>query len=1216
MPILRLTQIAEGPGAYRVELTFEGGGLVHQATTAHFRFALSEQDEADLRWYLEDYLQWPQEPAPTVAARVEKRMAELGSELFHCIFQSNKATRELWSEVSRQLAATRVEIVSGARRTPAIPWELLCDPRTGMRLALGAHSFVRAQLDAKHSRLPAEEPGPVRILLVICRPGGRGDVPFRSVAIRILKGLSETARPAFDLDVLRPATFEALRRTLREAKAAGRPYHVVHFDGHGLYLEIEKLFSGSQADRRAVYPNRVRSGAQGYLLFENPGAEGNQRLVDGLELGVLLYETQVAVLVLNASRSAHSESPGEKDASEPYKHVRAWGSLAQEVMDAGLAGVVAMRYNIYVVTAAQFVAELYAALSRGPTLGEAVTLGRKNLADQPLREVVGDPLPLQDWMVPIVYEAAPISLFASREGRGLVAQVGPAEITVGGGLDPAMPSTPHGGFWGRDETLLALDRAFDQHPMVLLHGDAGSGKTTTAAEFARWYALTGGIEGPVLFTTFEQHQPLARVLDRVGEVFGPTLERQGVHWLALDDAQRRQSALQVLRQVPVLWIWDNVEPVSGFGGVEPAWSPEEQRELADFLRAARETRARFLLTSRREEKAWLGDLLRRIVMPPMPMTERLQLARALAAGRGRRVEIRAWRPLLKFSGGNPLTLTVLVGQALRDRLEGRAAVEAFTKRLRAGEATFDDEAGEARSRSLGASLDYGFEHAFDEKERRQLALLHLFQGFVDVDALCTMGNPDVPWCLPEVRGLDLEKATALLDRAVEVGLLRPHGAGTYGIHPALPWFFRGLFEEHYSASREVASRAFVEAMGELGDYCHYQYGAGNREVIGTLRAQEENLLQARRLARIHGWWGGVISAMQGLRQLYGHTGRRAEWKRLVDEIVPDYVDPATEGPRAGREEHWGLVTEYRAGLAQEDRSWTEAERLQQALVEWARQQAAPFLARSRESLDGEERNTLHNLTASLHELGQIRLEMGSPDCVASYAESLEILESIGEQAGASVCAFNLGRAHQEIAPLRDLAQADHWYRRSLELQDDRDRLGQGRCLGQLGHVAFERFEEVRIRENGEDELLRHLSEAVSFYTQALALLPPDAVDELAVTHNQLGAIYGDAGDIDRALQHFRDAIRHEEHQGNVYGASQTRFNVSLALAQSARPQDALEYARAALRGFESYGKSASEEVQRTLQLVGRIEGQPSSFLRQARPAILLPTISSARSTGT
>ncbi len=86
--------------------------------------------------------------------------------------------------------------------------------------------------------------------------------------------------------------------------------------------------------------------------------------------------------------------------------------------------------------------------------------------------------------------------------------------------------------------------------------------------------------------------------------------------------------------------------------------------------------------------------------------------------------------------------------------------------------------------------------------------------------------------------------------------------------------------------------------------------------------------------------------------------------------------------------------------------------------------------------------------------------------------------------------------------------------------------------------------------------------------------------------------YRNAGDVDRALPHFRQAIRNQEQQGNVYGAAQIRFNVALALLQSDRPQDAMEYAQAALHGFESDGESAAELIQRTRQLIERIEGQP------------------------
>jgi hypothetical protein len=397
-----------------------------------------------------------------------------------------------------------------------------------------------------------------------------------------------------------------------------------------------------------------RSGAHGYLLFESPKLADNIELVDGTTLGKLLVETDVPVLVLNACRSAHADDPAADrqagDAAptpdDTHTQVRAFGSLAQEVMETGVAGVVAMRYNVWVVTAAQFVADLYGALTEGLPLGAAVTRGRKQLDAQPLREVVAEGRELQDWAVPIVYEAVPVTLFPPRpKDGGLKVQIKAAEAMPGRGvLDEALPPAPDIGFWGRDETLLNLDRAFDTQPVVLLHAFAGRGKTTTAAEFARWYGLTGGVDGPVLFTSFEQYKPLAQVLNEsIGQLFYQPLRAAGVDWLTLDDKTRRAVALDVLRQVPVLWIWDNVEPVTGFpAGTPSAWSAAEQRELVDFLRAARETRAKVLLTSRRDERGWLGDLPARVTLPPMPLTARGQLGRALVAKAGRRWDGAAW----------------------------------------------------------------------------------------------------------------------------------------------------------------------------------------------------------------------------------------------------------------------------------------------------------------------------------------------------------------------------------------------------------------------------------------------------------------------------------------------------------------------------------------------------------------------------------------------
>ena len=134
------------------------------------------------------------------------------------------------------------------------------------------------------------------------------------------------------------------------------------------------------------------------------------------------------------------------------------------------------------------------------------------------------------------------------------------------------------------------------------------------------------------------------MLDCIHQVFGPSLEQAGVPWLALDNAKRRSVALTVLAQSPLLWIWDNVEPVAGFPtGTPSTWSEPEQRELADFLRDCRATKAKFLLTSRRDERSWLGDLPRPIAVGPMPMQERVQLAR----GRWPR----------NMAGGSPMSMT-------------------------------------------------------------------------------------------------------------------------------------------------------------------------------------------------------------------------------------------------------------------------------------------------------------------------------------------------------------------------------------------------------------------------------------------------------------------------------------------------------------------------------------------------------------------------------
>jgi tetratricopeptide (TPR) repeat protein len=371
----------------------------------------------------------------------------------------------------------------------------------------------------------------------------------------------------------------------------------------------------------------------------------------------------------------------------------------------------------------------------------------------------------------------------------------------------------------------------------------------------------------------------------------------------------------------------------------------------------------------------------------------------------------------------------------------------------------------------------------------------------------------------------------------------------------------------------------------LGNLYYRSYTDGKTEVIFSLREGEANFLQARRLALENGWWGPVARAMQGLSVLYTYTGRWFEWKRLVEEVVLAFVEPGTEAPLPGREEDWSVVMNYRVVLARKERNLGEAERLQVLTVDWDRRRAAPLLTQPLEGLNGR----IRCLAASLHGLGLIQMKAGRAECVIAFKEALELDERNRDQSGVATCAFNLGQAYMDLAVLRDLTEAERWCLHSLGLRDPGDRLGRGRCIGQLGIVAMERFHDARAAGRPDEELLVFLNDAARWYHKALELMPEGAIEDVAVGHSQLARVYFEAGDFDRALPHCQKAIRYRESQGNLFEAALTRRNVALGLASSDRCHDALAYAEEALRGFKTYGERAAVEVTKTQKLIEWIQ---------------------------
>lgn len=60
-------------------------------------------------------------------------------------------------------------------------------------------------------------------------------------------------------------------------------------------------------------------------------------------------------------------------------------------------------------------------------------------------------------------------------------------------------------------------------------------------------------------------------------------------------------------------------------------------------------------------------------------------------------------------------------------------------------------------------------------------------------------------------------------------------------------------------------------------------------------------------------------------------------------------------------------------------------------------------------------------------------------------------------------------------------------------------------------------------------------------------------------------------------------------QDNIYGAAITRHKFALALAFAGRFDDALDYAKAALRNFETYGDGAVEKIRETRESIALIK---------------------------
>jgi hypothetical protein len=624
----------------------------------------------ELRWYLEHFLDYPFHPEIDHAERILNALKTWGVQVFNVLFDRRYAAN--WLAVS-----TILQIHSDDPHILSWPWEALVDPNA---------NYLANELRIERRLNKLRDPEPlatlptdcVNILLVVARPY-RGDVRYRSIARPLVELIQSRGLPA-RVDVLRPPTFDQLRDHLRARRGY---YHVLHFDGHGVY-------------RRGV----------GSLIFENEKGEPDAK--SARDLSTLLYEHAVPAVVLNACQSAMLDAKAED----------AFASVATALLQSGMRSVVAMAYSLYVSGAQVFLPAFYQRLFEAGSIAEAVRAGRHEMLAHKERVCARGRYPLEDWLLPVLYQQEPKDFSFATQAK---VEERPSRL----------PEEVHQhrdayGFVGRDGPILKMERALRRTPScILVHGLGGVGKTALARGFLRWLDDTGGLDSALWFDFGDIHAA-EYVINRTGELFYDENFRLSPNKLEL--------LARVMRESRILMVWDNFESAA------TNLTDEDRAELGRFLDAIRGTQGKVIVTSRSGEE-WLGPA-RRLALPlgGLDGEERWEYCDAVLHELGLTVNRNdpELSKLMDQLAGHPLAMRVVL-----PKLEEMSAAS-IAQALRTNIAELGLGEQEEQGR-LFASLRL-VEQGLAEGLNPLLALVGLHEGLVDPGLLEAMAKQvDAYW---------------------------------------------------------------------------------------------------------------------------------------------------------------------------------------------------------------------------------------------------------------------------------------------------------------------------------------------------------------------------------------------------------------------------------------------------------------------------------------
>ncbi len=719
-----------------------------------------------------------------------------------------------------------------------LPWELLHDGE-GFLFQGSKPTRVRRRLPNTRVLDVSVVATPIRILLVTARPedDACGYIDHRASALPLVEAM-EALGGLVRLHVLSPPTLPALREELDRARRAREPYHVVHFDGHGVYH---------------------RPAGRGGLCFERP--EDVDKLerrghvtVYTDELAPLLCDHRIPLVFLEACQTAQAEKAAE--------------SVASELLKAGVASVAAMSHSVLVETARRFVQSFYAALAGGARVGDAMLEGQRKLKDDTFRgQIFGvGELRLEDWFVPVLFqEKNDPQLFqtmpATNAGRPEART--PARL----GELPAEPAT---GFIGRSRELLALERLLRHERYAVLLGQGGEGKTALAAALARWMVRSQQIRR-VAFVSVETHTNVVAVLDAIGRQLVP-----GYSVALFGDVDHAlQPVERALAEQSTLLVVDNMESIllPPFMAAErsEALSEEAAQDLDAILRLCAWLNAkgdtRIVFTSREALPAPFDADRHRRELRHLHRDDAVKLVERVlnvdhtggAADATQAATREAIEQLVDAVSCHARTLALLA-PALRS-LGVEAARASLVELMKDMERQFPG----SREQSVFASVELSLQR-LSPANRDKARVLGVFHGGVSLALLEVMMH----WAKADV--------LSLMGELIETGLATPNRYNHLSLNPALCPYLSGKLDP---AEREALTGRWIEAMRAYAGFL-VQQQSRNSELAATLTVLDlPNLFALLELVERAGNAEAMIDLVTILYSLLQALGRR----RLLERIA-------------------------------------------------------------------------------------------------------------------------------------------------------------------------------------------------------------------------------------------------------------------------------------------------------------------------------------------